>query len=77
MKFKTLTPTEEEAVEMAINLNLSAVGCIDAMIECIQRLDYELNSMSLEKDSAVEELDSMRERISELEAEFDKKGGPQ
>lgn len=70
MSFKNLNWGEEQAIEKALDVGLSGVPCIAALIDCIERLDEELQSEAKAKEHAEGEVETLNERIADMEAEL-------
>lgn len=70
MKPKNLNWPEEQAIEKARDVGLSDVPCISALIDCIERLDDELQRESQAKLHAEGQVDALNERIADMEAEL-------
>lgn len=70
MKLKNLNWDEEQAIEQVQHVGLSDVPCIEALLACIHRLDDELQSERDAKEHAEGEVETLNERIAELEEEI-------
>ena len=70
MKFKNLNSGEEQAIEDVQEVSLDNVPCIAALLACIERLDDELHRESQAKEHAEGEVETLNERIADMEAEL-------
>lgn len=70
MKFKNLNWDEEQAIAKAREVGLSDVPCIAALLACIERLDDELQREAKAKEHAEGEVETLNERIADMEAEL-------
>jgi len=70
MSFKNLNWDEEQAIEKVRDVGLSNVPCIEALIACIKRLDEELQTQAQAKEHADGEVETLNERIADMEAEL-------
>ena len=70
MKPKNLNWGEEQAIKQAQDVGLSDVPCIAALLACIERLDDELQRESQAKLHAEGDVETLNERIADMEAEL-------
>ena len=70
MRFKNLNSGEEQDIKTIKNVSLDNVPCIAALLACIERLDEELQAEVQAKLHAEGEVETLNERIADMEAEL-------